>query len=352
MYIAAAIIIFGLLVMIHEFGHFTACRIFRVRVNEFSLGMGPAIFKKQGKETLFALRCLPFGGYCAIEGEDGVSTEPGSLALASLWKKLIVLAAGAAMNFIAGFVIVAITLSFSAGYPTLNVVGFMDEAVAEETGVMEGDRIVSLDGHCVNLFSEFRLFASRADNPAGVEMEVVRNGERVKLGLVPLALREFEENGETVQRYGFYFAVEPRSLGSVLRQSAYNCGFFVRLVWMGLSDLVHGRVAARDMSGAVGMVAALSEAGERAESAGEGLLNVFFLGAFIAVNLAVMNMLPIPGLDGGHVFTMVVSAALAKLLRRKLDPKVENYIHAAGLVLLLGFMLFLTGSDILKLIFG
>lgn len=338
--------------MVHELGHFLACRIFRIRVNEFSLGMGPAIFKKQGKETLFALRCLPFGGYCAIEGEDGESTAPGSFALAKLWKRLVVLASGSAMNFIAGFLIAVITLSFSAGYPTLKIIGFMDENVQAETGLAEGDRIVSLDGHSVKLLSEFRMFTSRAENPAGVETDVIRNGERVKLGLVPLRLREFEENGETVQRYGFYFAIEPRSVGSLLRQGAYNCGFFVRLVWMGLSDLVRGQVAARDMSGAVGMVAALSEAGERAESASEGLLNVFFLGAFIAVNLAVMNMLPIPGLDGGHIFTMAVSAAISKLLRRKLDPKVENYIHAAGLVLLLGFMLFLTGSDILKLIFG
>ena len=350
MYIVIAILIFGVLIAVHELGHFTAAKSLGVKVNEFAIGMGPALWKKQGKETLYSLRALPVGGYCAIEGEDGESEDERSMAKKPLWQRLIILFAGAFMNFLIGFLIVLIIVSSSPYHTTTVIDGFMDGfTLTGEQGLMEGDRIVAVNGHAVHLLNEFTVFMDRG-NGQTADVTVVRDGKRLTLSALPLVKREYVENGQTVLRYGLYFRVGERSLGSVLSQSWYNSLYFVRLVWMGLGDLITGRAGLSEMSGAVGAVAAISEVGANSATVSEGLLNVFYLGAFIAVNLAVMNLLPIPGLDGGHIFTMIVSSVIALIIRRKLNPKVETYIHGAGLVLLLALMAVLTVSDILKLV--
>ncbi len=349
MYIVIAILIFGLLITVHELGHFSAAKLMKVKVNEFAVGMGPAILKKQGKETLYSLRVLPLGGYCAIEGEDGESEDERSMALRPLWQRLIILFAGAFMNFLVGFIIVVIIMSASDYYASTTVNGFMDGFPLEgENGLMAGDRVTSINGHSVHLFSEFSLYMNRA-NDENVDLTLVRDGKRVELKDFPLVLRDYTVDGQTVRKYGLTFAVEEMTFGHLLEQSWYNALYFVKMVWMGLGDLVSGRAGLKEMSGAVGAVAAISEVGEQSENVREGLLNVFYLGAFIAVNLAVMNLLPIPGLDGGHIFTMIVSAVIALFLGRKPDPKYERYIHGAGLVLLIALMLVITVSDVIKL---
>ena len=350
MYIVIAILIFGLLITVHELGHFSAAKLMGVKVNEFAVGMGPAILKKQGKETLYSLRVLPLGGYCAIEGEDGDSEDERSMALRPLWQRLIILFAGAFMNFLVGFLIVLIIVSASDYYATTTINGFMDGFPLEgENGLMVGDRVTSVDGHSVHLFNEFSLYMSRS-NGKSVDLTLVRDGKRVELKDFPLVQRDYTVNGETVHKYGLTFAVEEKTFGSLLYQGWYNAVYFVKMVWMGLGDLVSGRAGLNEVSGAVGAVAAISEVGEQSETVQEGLLNVFYLGAFIAVNLAVMNLLPIPGLDGGHIFTMLVSAVIALFIGRKPDPKYERYIHGAGLVLLIALMVVITVSDVIKLI--
>jgi regulator of sigma E protease len=349
MYIVIAILIFGLLITVHELGHFSAAKLMKVKVNEFAVGMGPAILKKQGKETLYSLRVLPLGGYCAIEGEDGESEDERSMALRPLWQRLIILFAGAFMNFLVGFIIVVIILSASDYYATTTINGFMEGFPLEaESGLMVGDRVTAVDGHCVHLFSEFSLYMGRSDGES-VDLKLVRDGKQVELKDFPLILRDYTVDGQTVRKYGLTFGVEEMTFGHLLEQSWYNALYFVKMVWMGLGDLVSGRAGLKEMSGAVGAVAAISEVGEQSENVREGLLNVFYLGAFIAVNLAVMNLLPIPGLDGGHIFTMIVSAVIALFLGRKPDPKYERYIHGAGLVLLIALMLVITVSDVIKL---
>ena len=349
MYIVIAILIFGLLITVHELGHFSASKLMGVRVNEFSVGMGPAILKKQGKETLYSLRVLPLGGYCAIEGEDGESEDERGMDKRPLWQRLIILFAGAFMNFIVGFLIVLIILSASDYYGTTTINGFMDGFPLEgEQGLMVGDRVTSIDGHSIHLFSEFSLYMSRSDGES-VDLTLIRDGEKLTLTDFPLVLRDYTVDGQTVRKYGITFALEEKSFGGLLYQSFYNSVYFVKMVWMGLGDLVTGRAGLNEMSGAVGAVAAISQVGEESESVREGLLNVFYLGAFIAVNLAVMNLLPIPGLDGGHIFTMIVTAVIALIIRRKPDPKYERYIHGAGLVLLLALMVVITVSDVIKL---
>ncbi|MBO7739322.1 MAG: site-2 protease family protein [Oscillospiraceae bacterium] len=351
MYIIIAILIFGILIAVHELGHFLAAKSVGVKVNEFSIGMGPGIFKKQGKETLYSLRLLPIGGYCAIEGENDDSEDERSMGKKPLIARLLILFAGSFMNFIAGFLIVLVIVSFSPYYSTTRLDGFMpDFPLQGEEGLMVGDRIVSIDGHSVHLISDFSLHMDRREDAETVDMVVIRDGKRVRLDDLPLVLREYEENGEKTLKYGLFFSVEPRTFFGVFQQAWYNSVYFVKMVWMGLGDIITGRAALSQMSGVVGAVAAIGEVGAQSATVLDGIINVFYLGAFIAVNLSVMNLLPIPGLDGGHILTMVVVAAITKLTGRKPNPKVEAYIHGAGLVLLLALMAVLLVSDVAKLI--
>ncbi|MDD6188928.1 MAG: M50 family metallopeptidase [Clostridiales bacterium] len=351
MYIIVAILIFGVLIAVHELGHFLAAKSAGVKVNEFSIGMGPALFKKQGEETLYSLRLLPIGGYCAIEGENGESEDARSMDKKPLLARLYILFAGSFMNFLTGFLIVLVIVSTSPYYSTTRIDGFMDGFPLQgEDGLMVGDRIVQIDGHSVNLINEFSLYMDRRADSETVDMVVVRDGAKVRLDDFPLVLREYEDNGQTVTKYGLYFGVSEQTFFSVFKQAWYNSLYFVKMVWMGLGDLVTGRAALSQMSGVVGAVAAIGEVGASSATVADGLLNVFYLGAFIAVNLSVMNLLPIPGLDGGHIFTMIVVAVITRLTGRKPNPKVEAYIHGAGLVLLLGLMAVLLVSDVAKLI--
>ncbi len=357
MYIIVAILIFGVLIAVHELGHFLAAKSVGVRVNEFSIGMGPGIFKKQGKETLYSLRLLPIGGYCAIEGEDGSSQEEGSMATKALPARLLILFAGSFMNFVIGFLIVlaivaiAPRMSAEPAYSTTVIGDFMEGFPLEsEEGLLPGDRIIGVDGHRINLLSEFSLYMDRRESSETVDITVIRGGKRVTLDDLPLVLREYEYDGVTGLKYGIIFTAKPQTFFNTFQQAWYNSIYFIKMVWMGLGDLVSGRAALSEMSGVVGAVAAIGEVGAASASVAEGLLNVFNMGAFIAVNLALMNLLPIPGLDGGHIFTMIVVAAITKITGRKPNPKVEAYIHAAGLILLLALMAVLIVSDVAKLI--
>ena len=351
MYIIVAILIFGVLIAVHELGHFLAAKSLGVKVNEFSIGMGPALLKKQGAETRYSLRLLPIGGYCAIEGEADDSEDERSMGKKPLPARLLILFAGSFMNFLAGFLIVLVIVSMSPYYSTTRIDSFMDGFPLQgEAGLMAGDRIVGIDGHSVHLIGEFSMHMDRRDNPDTVDMVVVRDGKRVKLDDLPLVLREYNYDGETVTKYGLVFTSTPRTFFGIFQQAWYNSAYFVKMVWMGLGDLITGRAALNQMSGVVGAVAAIGEVGANSATVAMGLINVFYLGAFIAVNLSVMNLLPIPGLDGGHIFTMIVAAVFTKIAGRKPNPKVEAYIHAAGLVLLMGLMAVLLVSDVAKLV--
>lgn len=351
MYIIIAILIFGFLIAVHELGHFLAAKSVGVKVNEFSIGMGPGLLKKQGKETLYSLRLLPIGGYCAIEGENDDSEDARSMGKKPLWARLYILFAGSFMNFLAGFLIVLILLSMSPYYSSTQISGFMDGFPLQgENGLLEGDRIIGIDGHRVNLVGEFSLYMDRRKNSETVDLTVIRDGQRLELDDFPLVLREYEEDGSTILKYGLYFSVAEQTVFSAVQQAWYNSEYFVKMVWIGLGDIISGRAALSQMSGVVGTVAAISEVGASFETVSAGLINVFYLGTFIAVNLSVMNLLPIPGLDGGHIFTMIVSSTFTLVTKRRPNPKIEAYIHAAGLVLLLGLMALLMVSDVVKLL--
>ena len=349
-YIIVGILLFGLLIAVHEGGHFLTAKLLGVQVNEFAIGMGPALVSFQRGETQYSLRAFPIGGYCAMEGEDEENDNPRSFSNKSPWRKLIILAAGSVMNFIAGFVLVAILFGTAGSYVVPVVRDFMDGfSCAGAEGLQAGDRIVSVNGHRIFVYSDLSTQLSTATGET-MDLVVERNGEKVVLDDLPLQPRDYTVDGQTVKMYGIYFDVEEVTFPGLMKQSWNTCWYFARAVWSGLVMLVSGQVGLDDMSGPVGIVSYLGEAGSQGGSIVAGLENVCYIIALIAVNLAIMNLLPIPALDGGRIFLLLVGELWFLLSGRKLNPKYEAWLHGIFFALLILLMVVVTFSDIWKLV--
>ena len=350
MTILFAILIFSFLIFIHEFGHFITAKLSGVQINEFAIFMGPAIWKKQIGETLYSIRCIPIGGYCAMEGEDNDTENPRSFQKAAWWKRLIVLVAGAFMNFVAGLLILAIVYA-----PVKNLVvpvihSFEDFSTVDgEQGLQEGDRLVEMDGEKIYLQSDFALLLSV--NPGDYhDIVVERNGELVELNDFHLEKHEVTlEDGSVVQMFGIQFSVVEASFANKLEYIWNTAIDWVRTVRLSLQMLLTGKAGLSDMSGPVGIVQQMGQAADSAESTSDAIMNLLYFGAFIAINLAVMNLLPLPALDGGRVVALLLTTAVETVLRRKINPKYEGYIHAAGMILLLALMAIVMFKDIIFL---
>ena len=349
-YILLAILLFGVLILVHEFGHFITAKLSGVQVNEFSLFMGPAIWKRQKGETLYALRCIPIGGYCAMEGEDGDSDNPRAFSNAKVWKRLIILVAGAVMNLIIGFIMVVIFVGFYYGEADVlpsKQIAMIEDGRPFAQVLQVGDEFYEINGRRVFVNSDITLLLDR--EPSGVhDIVVIRDGEKVELSNVTMKC-DYKDPESGRVRYGFACEQEECTVGSVLSYSVEQSLDFGRLVWMSLGDLVGGRASVKDMGGPVMIVETVTQAGVASETVGLGVLNVIYFFAFIAINLAVMNLLPIPALDGGRVVCLLVTAAAEKILRRKIDPKYEGYLHAGFMLLLLALMAFITFKDVIGL---
>ena len=349
LYIVIAVLMFGILVGVHEFGHFISAKLCGVRVNEFSIGMGPALWKKQKGETLYSLRAFPVGGYCAMEGEDDESEDPHSFSSQNAVKKVIILAAGAFMNFVAGFLIIFFLFVGAKGFQTPVIADLMGGFPLEgEEYLLPGDRIVEINGERIYLRSDVDTFLAlnRGDT---VDMVIERDGERLERNDLPLHKQEYVVDGQTVELYGITFAVEEATPLRILRNTWYNSIDFVRLVRVSLVELFTGGASIRDLSGPIGIVGAMSEVGAQSQTISAALQNIFYFVALIAINLAVMNLLPLPALDGGRIFFVVVNGIAGLLFKKRIAPKYEGYVHFAGFVCLIGLMVLVAFNDVLKL---
>ena len=345
-YIILAILIFGVLIAVHEFGHFSVAKLCGVKVNEFSVGMGPAIWKKQKGETLYALRAVPLGGYCAMEGEEEDSGDPRAFIVQPAWKKVLILCAGSFNNFLLGLIIIFCLYLGATAFVSPTIASFVEGCPYEGAEALQvGDRFIKIDGHTVYQYYDVGDFLRQGDGMYDMVLE--RDGKRVELKNFSMTPRLYE--GQDRELFGFNFGYEEASFPVKLRYTWATAMEFGRMVWMGLSQLVHGEVGLQEMSGPVGIVDLMAETGENAETASDALYNILYLGAFIAINLAIMNMLPIPALDGGRIFLLLVTLVIEAITRKKLDPKYEAWIHAAGMVLLLGLMTVIMFNDIVKL---
>lgn len=348
-----AILLFSFLIFVHELGHFVTAKLSGVQVNEFALFMGPAIFKKKVGETLYSIRCIPFGGYCAMEGEDADTENPRSFQKAAWWKRLIILVAGSAMNFIAGVLIFTIIFLPAKQVISPVISDFTDCCVFHnEDGLHIGDEFLEIDGEPVYLQGDVNLLMTVSTKNVH-DVVVLRDGKRVSLHgvLVPHAC--VDEKGQPITHYGFaYGAVKVLDFSGRLDYIWKNVLNTVRNVRLSLQMLLSGQAGLKDMSGPVGIVQMMSESAEQSENTVTAILNMLYFGGFIAINLAVMNLLPIPALDGGRVVCLLITTAVEKITRKKIDPKYEGYFHAAGMLLLLGLMGFIMFKDIFTIFKG
>lgn len=348
-----AILLFSILIFVHELGHFMAAKAFKVQVNEFAMFMGPAIFKKKIGETVYSLRCIPMGGFCSMEGEDEDTDNPRSFQKASWWKRLIILVAGAAMNFIFGFLIFAI-IYFPSDTLAMPVISEFEQGCTlnVEGGLQVGDEILEIDGETIYVSSDVSTILYLNGGTVH-DLVVLRDGEEVVLDDFVMETHEFtNDDGSTSVRYGMTFTnIEPTFLEKLEYVWNYTIDN-VRNVRMSLQMLFTGKAGLSDMSGAVGIVDMMSDAATSSSSWTDGLMTILFFGGFIAVNLAVMNLLPIPALDGGRAVALLLTSSIEGITGKKINPKYEGYIHAGGMILLLAFMVLITFKDIFTIFKG
>ncbi len=346
-YILFAIVLFGVLVLVHEFGHFAVAKLFNVRVDEFALGMGPMLLRYKRGETAYTLRLLPIGGFCAMAGEDEASDDPRAFTSQSAWKRALILAAGSAMNFLFGVLVLLCVYSSATAFRAPVISDFMDNCPYEGADALQaGDRLLKIDGRRIYQFSDVSDFLSRGDGTYDIVLR--RDGKRVTLEDFEFVPVEYE--GEETKMYGIYFGYDEATFFNTVRYSWNTAMEFGRLVWMSLEQIVEGQVTVNDMAGPVGIVNLMTETAEAAVSTSAAIMDILYLGAFIAVNLAIMNMLPIPALDGGRVFLLIVTWIIESITKKRLNPKYEGYIHALGMVLLLALMAVVMFNDIIRIV--
>ncbi len=342
-----AVLLFGLIIFLHELGHFVTAKLSGIRVNEFAMGMGPTLFRFQRGETTYALRLFPIGGFCAMEGEDEESNDERAFGNKPVWKRIIVVGAGAFMNLVLGLLLMAIIVVQQPIYASTTISKFEDGAALQQAGVQVGDRFVSIDGYTINGDQDLN-FAFGMANPESVDIVVDRNGERIAFDNVKFDT--VERNGQQILTTGFYVQPIERSFGSVIQKTFTDTWSMVKMVWVSLAGLVSGRFGLNEVAGPVGVAQAITQA------AAVGL-EVSFLAAFnnillimviLTVNLGIVNLLPLPALDGGRLVFLIIEG----IRRKPVNPKYEGWIHAAGFVFLIGLMILVAFNDIVRLFSG
>jgi len=352
LFILVALLVFGVLIAVHELGHFLAAKFCGVQVNEFSIGMGPAVWKKDTAETQYSLRLLPIGGYCAMEGESEESDSPRALMKQGFWKKLLIFVAGSAMNFLAGVLIISILYAGAAGFYMDEVAGFAEGFPHEgENGLMVGDRFYSIDGYRTYMAGDASLYLTYNDGQ-GMDLVVLRNGEKVVLKDFPMYRAEYVGNdGQTYRGFGIYIgrSMEEATFGVRLKYVWYTALDFVQMVRFSLAQMITGDAGMDDIGGPVAIVGTITQAGTQAETPRAAADNILFIAALIAINLSVMNLLPIPALDGGHILFLVLDTVAYRLFKKKIPEKLEMAVTSVFLVLLLVFMAVVAVNDVRKL---
>lgn len=353
MSIVFAILLFSFLIFIHELGHFVAAKLSGVQVNEFAIFMGPALVKWKRGETQYSIRCIPIGGYCAMEGEDEDSDNPRAFGNAKWWKRLIILVAGSFMNFVAGVLIMLIVFMPAKEFVEPVIDSFESfSTVNSETGLQEGDRILEVDGEKIYLQSDFSMMLTL--NPGtNHDLVVRRDGQKVYLNDFLMEKHPVtDENGNTRELYGINFSLSRADFPAKVRYAWNSSLNTVRSVRLSLQMLFTGKAGLKDMTGPVGIVQMMSDTASASDTATDALLNMLYFGGFIAINLAVMNMLPLPALDGGRTVALLLTTGIEAVTKKKINPKYEGYIHGAGMILLLALMAVVLFKDIFTIFKG
>lgn len=414
--ILVAVIFFGLMIFIHEFGHFTFAKLFKVRVNEFALGMGPTILKKKKGDTVYALRLFPIGGFVSMEGEDEDSEDSGAFCNKKLWQRMIILAAGAVFNLILGIVLCAVIVGSGEYVGTGTILQFYDGAVSNSAnGLRENDKILSIDGK--RIYSDYDIsFLMQRNSSGKYDFTVERENEKTELPGVEFAKRTagnfafdpgnvissvsakmkkagledgdkivavngkkvktneelskaiaadadftvdltvIRNQGEvqlkavemnTVTVFDFVLLGEEKGFLNVTAGAFKYAASMSRMVYLSLFDLLRGQYGLNELAGPIGTVSVIAEIAQDTTESMD-FTQLFTIMALITINVGLFNLLPVPALDGGRLFFMLIEL----IFRRPVPQKYEGWIHAAGLILLFGFMIIVSASDLWRLISG
>lgn len=347
------LLVLGLLILVHELGHYLAARLFKTAIKEFAVGMGPKIFSVKSKKTkiTYAIRAIPIGGALTMHGEDEESEVENAVSKKPVWQRFIILSAGSFMNILLGFIIMAVFVSGAQEFNSTKVNRFVEGYSTSNTGenaderLMEGDEILKINGNSITVYNDL-LYAVLREGKDPVEMTVLRDGE--KLELKNIRFPTITEDGVVFGMIDFERQPYAKTFGSVVHQTFFQSFATIKMVWSTVFDLITGRYGMEAVSGPVGITQTIGNTAKEAAASDEGFKGLLFLLALITMNLGVVNMLPLPALDGGRIIFLLI-----ELIRGKpMKPEHEGYVHLAGFAILILFMIFVTYKDIMKLIVG
>ena len=336
---AIAILLFLILIIIHEFGHFIAAKLLGVRVNEFAVGFGPKLLKWGKKETKYAINLVPFGGYCAMEGEDETSSDSRAFCNKKPWRRFLIVVMGAVFNLILGLILVAITLIPGDKFLTTKVNGFYENAVSSGYGLQAGDEIVEVDGRTIFTTQDLSYAFSNVDDGM-IDIVVERDGKDVELKNVKFATEEVD--GISYLTVDFYVVGEEKTFFGFIGQTSSTAMSYCAIVFRSLIDLITGKYGISAMSGPVGVTATIGAVAK------QSILDLIPIMALITINLGLFNLLPLPALDGGRL----VFILFEMIFRKPVPQKYESIVHAVGIILLLTLMAVISFKDIYVLITG
>lgn len=344
------------LIMAHELGHFTFAKINKIKVNEFSIGFGPKLFSIKGKETTYLFKPLLLGGYCAMEGEDETSENPNAFCNKKPWQRFFVLLMGAGFNIILGFIIVAVMLSPGNAFVTTTVKSFSENATSNtaikndktesfekaensesENCLKENDKIIEVNGRKVNTAMELSYTFTNVKN-GNIDMTVLRDGK--KTNLKGIRFNTVNQSGYNIISVDFNLKAQKKTVVSYIEQTFKITGSYAKIVWWSLIDMIGGKYKISDVSGPVGVTAAMGDA------ARQNVLNLLPFMALLTINLGIVNLLPLPALDGGRILFVIFEM----IFKKPVPAKYENIVHTVGFVILFALLILVMGKDIWQLI--
>lgn len=328
----ATIFVFLFVILFHEFGHFAVAKAVGIKVDEFAIGMGPKIFQRQKGETVYTLRALPIGGYVAMEGEDEGSDNPRSFTNAKPWQRILVVGAGAFMNFVLAILVFSIVF-YSQGFPNNKIEETIEGTPAYEAGISSGEEIVEIDGKKIDSWNSIVDGIEKSGEKVSIKTKLDGEEKNYNLNLV---------KSEDGRRIVGIVPMRDKSLSQAIKGGFVQTGANIKQMFQVFSMLIRGEIGRESFAGPVGIINQIGE------SAKLGIEYVLLLMGLISVNLGFINLLPIPALDGSKIIFILI-----EIIRGKpIDIEKEGMIHFIGFILLMTFMLFITYSDISGLISG
>lgn len=343
------ILILGIIILVHEFGHFIWAKKFGVFVHEFAIGMGPKIFSRTKGETVYSIRAIPVGGFCALAGEDGEETDEKGKKIPKkrkffakpIWQRFLILFFGAGNNFILAFILLFL-IAIIGGAPVMDpiIAGVTEGYPMEQAGIEAGDKILAVNGHKTKTIDDVQLYITLNGEGKKIDLKIEDSEGKVKD--YTIKPKKVKEDGQTNYYYGVEFEAEvERGFFVSIKYSFVKMGAILRQMVVVLGSLFTGGLSINNLSGPVGIYSVVGEAKTY------GILTMMQLTALLSVNVGFLNLIPFPAFDGGRIFLLLIE----KIRRKPLKAETENLINTVGFILIMILALYVTGHDIFRLIF-